>query len=142
MKETLKPADIANELGWTHSYTLKMINEGRIPSIVVGKREKFIYREAFRDWMYFGCLCGQKAIVEHIGADFDEMMNWIMAFRNYKERAESDLVGATKHVLREIKQCFVDGKPPKPELISVLEESLKKVEVFQIREERVKSERL
>lgn len=130
-KELMKPCDVAEILGFSSAYVRTLIREGRIPAMVAGKREQFINRQAFWDWTYFASLTNQKKIVEHIGVDYEEMMRWIIAFRNYRDMAETELLKSAKSALEELRKVYISKEAePDVDVIKHFEAAIGKVEVF------------
>ncbi len=131
---SMSAEEVAAQLGLHYNTVLDFAKRGIIPSIKTGGRVMFS-RQALKDYFRWGSLAGLKNLYDHIGVDHKDFMMWVIASENYKDQVESDLVKVAKKATREMKQAYVDSRPPNPELIKTLEEILSKVEVFYPRQE-------
>lgn len=130
-KEVLTADEVAELLGLSYNQVLNLANTGALPAVRIGDRPIRFSRQALMDYMYFGSLCGQGQIMKHIGVEHEKMMEWIMKFRNYKDRSETDLVAAAKEALKELRGVYVDEtRAPDDKVINQLADALQRVEVF------------
>ncbi|AZR72496.1 hypothetical protein BBF96_03325 [Anoxybacter fermentans] len=89
-KETMTAQELADLLGIKSVQTVyKLLNEGKIPGVKVG-HQWVIPTQAILDWLYVAALGSQKRILEHIGVDFGELMDWIAKLRHYENCSNLD----------------------------------------------------